>query len=111
MRNYGGDLEIALNASLLAPHFGLYLFEGSNPLQYLKYLTGVALRNAARLKGVTATTVTRLALDPVNGRKVHLQLDGEEAGTLPASLEVVPDSLTLLLPPKYLEKERARWTT
>ncbi|MBS1829282.1 MAG: NAD(+)/NADH kinase [Acidobacteria bacterium] len=111
VRNYGGDLEIALNASLLSPHFGLYLFEGSNPLRYLKYLTGVALRNAARLKGVTATNVTRLALDPVNGSKVHLQLDGEEAGTLPASLEVVPDSLTLLLPAKFLEKERARWTT
>lgn len=111
VRNYGGDLEIARNASLLTPRFGVYLFEGSNPLRYLKYFTGVLLKNAARLKGVTATNVTRLALDPVNGCKVHLQLDGEDAGTLPATLEIVPDSLTLLLPPKYLEKERSRWTT
>ncbi|MBL8179557.1 MAG: diacylglycerol kinase family lipid kinase [Bryobacterales bacterium] len=111
VRNYGGDLEIARNASLLAPQFGLYLFEGSNPLRYLKYFTGVVLRNAARLKGITATNVTRLALDPVNGDKVHLQLDGEEAGTLPVTIEVVPSSLTLLLPPRYLAKERSRWTT
>ncbi len=111
VRNYGGDLEIARNASLLCPQFGLYLFEGSNPLRYFKYFAGVLLKNASRLKGVTATTVTRLALDPINGGKVHLQLDGEDAGTLPATLEVVPDSLTLLLPPSYLQKERSRWTT
>ncbi len=111
VRNYGGDLEIARNASLLAPQFGLYLFEGSNPLRYLKYFAGVLVKTTAGLKGITATTVTRLALDPVNGGRVHLQLDGEDAGTLPATIEIVPDSLTLLLPPAYLHKERARWTT
>ena len=111
VRNYGGDLEIARNASLLAPQFGLYLFAGSNPLRYLKYFTGVLLKNAARWKGVTATKASRLALDPVNGGKVHLQLDGEDAGTLPVTLEIVRDSLTLLLPQPYLEKERSRWTT
>jgi diacylglycerol kinase family enzyme len=38
---------------------------------------------------------------PVNGDKVHLQVDGEYAGQLPARVSVVPNALTLLLPGEY----------
>jgi diacylglycerol kinase family enzyme len=31
----------------------------------------------------------------------HLQIDGEYAGRLPASLEIAPDALTLLIPTTY----------
>jgi diacylglycerol kinase family enzyme len=32
---------------------------------------------------------------------VHLQVDGEYAGRLPARFEIVPGALTLLIPPSY----------
>jgi len=34
---------------------------------------------------------------------VYVQVDGEYAGRLPASVEIVPDALTLLIPPEYIK--------
>jgi diacylglycerol kinase (ATP) len=111
VRNYGGDLEIVRNASLLHNQLGAYLFEGSNSFRYLKYLTGVALKTAAGMSGITATRLDTLRLDPASAAPVRLQVDGEDAGYLPVTLEIVPDALTILLPPRYLAAERKRWTT
>ena len=41
------------------------------------------------------------------GPRVYIQVDGEYAGHLPASVELVPDALTLLIPEKYIQKSRA----
>jgi diacylglycerol kinase family enzyme len=39
-------------------------------------------------------------------------LDGELVGFLPAEFRVVPDSLTLLVPRKYVQRAREqRWIT
>lgn len=111
VRNYGGDLEIATGASLLKEQFEVVLFEGANPLRYLKYFAGVLARRAGRVRGVTVALTQRVALTPAPDQTVYIQVDGEEAGTLPAHVEVVPDALTLLLPPEFLRKERSRWTT
>lgn len=110
VRNYGGDLEIVLNAGLLHNQLGAYLFEGSNSFRYLKYFTGVMLRSAAGMSGITATHIDKLSLSPVSA-PVRLQVDGEDAGFLPVTVEIVPDALTILLPPAYLARERKRWTT
>ena len=42
----------------------------------------------------------RRALLPENS-SVYVQIDGEYAGRLPAEIEMVPDALTLLVPPEY----------
>ncbi|MCS7025806.1 MAG: diacylglycerol kinase family lipid kinase [Bryobacteraceae bacterium] len=111
VRNYGGDLEIALGASLLEDHFEVVLFEGSNPFRYLKYFAGVLTGTTARLGGVTLLNSTHLELRPAGEAPVYLQVDGENSGFLPVELRFVPQALTLLAPPKYLASERARWTT
>ncbi|MDX1982486.1 MAG: diacylglycerol kinase family protein [Bryobacteraceae bacterium] len=111
VRNYGGDLEIALGASLLADDVELMLFEGAIPFRYLKYFTGVVLGNTARMSGVHAIRANSFDLRPLNGRDVHIQLDGEDCGLLPAHVEVVPGAVTLLLPAEFLASERKRWTT
>jgi diacylglycerol kinase family enzyme len=36
-----------------------------------------------------------------------VQVDGELAGTLPIATEIVPDALTLLVPPEYLAREQS----
>jgi diacylglycerol kinase family enzyme len=97
VRNYGGDLEIASGASLLSGDFEVVLFEGSNPLRYAAYLTAVILRQAQSMPGVHTLRANRIEFSG----EAHLQFDGEYGGRLPASFEMVPDALTLLVPSEY----------
>lgn len=97
VRNYGGDLEIASGASLLNDDFEVVLFEGSNPLRYLGYMTGVGLRQVQRMPGVHTVRARHIELSG----DAHVQIDGEYAGRLPARFEIVPDALTILAPPVY----------
>ena len=43
----------------------------------------------------------------VNGERIFAQVDGELAGRLPLAAELIPDALTLLVPPTYLAKEQS----
>ncbi len=97
VRNYGGDLEIASGASLRKDDFELVTFEGSNPLRYVGYMLAVAAKQVRKMPGVH--TAQTKSLDISAG--AHLQVDGEYAGTGPARIEIVPNALTLLLPPTY----------
>ncbi len=97
VRNYGGDLEIASDASLLNPDFELVLFEGSNPLRYAAYMAAVGFKQVRRMPGVRSLRTK--AFELVTG--AHLQIDGEYAGNSRAKIETVPDALTLLVPPTY----------
>jgi diacylglycerol kinase (ATP) len=97
VRNYGGDLEIASGASLASDDFEIVLFEGSNPLRYLGYMLGVAAKRVQDMPGVHTFHAGRIDF----AGDVHLQVDGEYAGRLPASFEIVPAALTLLMPRSY----------
>jgi diacylglycerol kinase family enzyme len=98
VRNYGGDLEIARRVSILDNQFEVVLFAGSNPGRYLKYLTGVAVNRLDGMTGVTILRATEACLRAEASVQVHVQIDGEYAGQLPAQVEIVPDALTLLIP-------------
>ncbi|MCL4402702.1 MAG: hypothetical protein M1436_08585 [Acidobacteria bacterium] len=101
VRNYGGTFEIARATHLFEDRFEVVLFEGRNSLRYLVYLAGVALRRAAGLPGVTVLRARKVLFSCPGDRRVHVQVDGEYAGRLPASAEIVPDALTLLVPRAY----------
>jgi diacylglycerol kinase (ATP) len=101
VRNYGGDFEIACQTRLMDDAFEVVLFEGRSSARYLKYFTGVALKRLQGMKGVTVLRARKVCMSGVNDPRVHIQVDGEYAGRLPASIEIVPDALTLLLPPGY----------
>ena len=97
VRNYGGDLEIARGASLLRNDFEIVLFEGSNPLRYAWYLSGVLSGKVESMAGVHVVASDRAEV--LTG--AHLQIDGEYLGRGPAALEMAPEALTLLVPPAY----------
>jgi diacylglycerol kinase family enzyme len=101
VRNYGGDLNIARNASLLDDHFEVVLFEGPSSLPYLKYFTGVLINRLAGMKGVNLIRTQQVEFVSANDPRVYIQIDGEYAGRLPARLSIVPRALTLLMPPNY----------
>jgi diacylglycerol kinase (ATP) len=97
VRNYGGDMEIASGASLLSNDFEVILFEGSNPLRYAAYMTAVRLGQVKAMPGVRTLRSQRVEFHG----DAHLQIDGEYAGKLPATLDMAPDALTLLVPSAY----------
>ena len=106
VRNYGGDFEIARDVSLLDDRFEVVLFEGRSTLPYVKYFGGLMLNRLSGMRGVTVLRAQCLRLAAPEDRRVYLQIDGEFAGHLPAEIRIVPDALTLLVPPEYAPKGR-----
>lgn len=116
VRNYGGDLEIARNVTLMDDHFELVLFSGSSSFRYLRYMAGVVTGKLEQIPGVTILQTSGVRLFAPDDQRIYSQVDGEYAGPLPASLEIVPRSLTLLLPQAYRTRRKAsdfqqEWTT
>lgn len=107
VRNYGGDLEIAKGASLLRDDFEVVLFRGTQSYQYLPYLLGVALGRTAKLSGCTIVHGRTVTCHEVSNKDVFAQVDGELVGKLGITAEIVPEALTLLMPPAYLATEQA----
>jgi YegS/Rv2252/BmrU family lipid kinase len=104
VRNYGGDLEIARHVTLLDDEFEVVLFEGPYSHRYLKYFVGVATNTLARMEGVRVIRARSAKLTPVGSGPVFVQVDGEYAGELPGTVELLPNALTLLIPPEYEQK-------
>lgn len=107
VRNYGGDLEIARGASLLRDDFEIVLFRGTIKVRYLPYLFGVMLKRLHRMKGCTVVHGHSVVCHHPQDREVFVQIDGELAGYLPATAEILPNALTLLAPPEYLAREQS----
>jgi len=108
VRNYGGDLEIAPSISLLDDEFEVVLFEGATSMPYIKYMLGVLLHRLHSLGGVTILRARKALLSGCERGKVYVQVDGEAAGSIPASVELVPNALTLLAPPGFRARRPAR---
>jgi diacylglycerol kinase family enzyme len=101
VRNYGGDFEIAREVTLFEDRFEMVLFEGQSSARYVKYLAGLALRRLKGMRGVEMLRTAGATLSCRGDRRVFIQIDGERAGYLPAEVTIVPDALTLLVPPEY----------
>ena len=116
VRNYGGDLEIAPTISLLDDEFEMVLFEGESSLGFLKYMLAVVARRQQAMPGITILRTRQAAFQAPAGSPIHVQVDGEYAGLAPARVEIVPNALTLLVPPGFHARrpasvEDAAWTT
>lgn len=101
VRNYGGDFEIARDVRLFDDRFEVVLFEGRSTLPYVKYFGALMLNRLSGMNGVTVERAQCLRFLAPEDQRVYLQIDGEFAGHLPAELRIVPDALTLLVPPQY----------
>lgn len=107
VRNYGGDFEIARHASLLDGRFEVVLFRGRTPVPYLKYLCGMITGRLPGMRGVSFLPAQCVRVFDPADRRIYIQVDGENAGRLPAAISLVPDALTLLVPPAYLRPGNA----
>jgi diacylglycerol kinase family enzyme len=110
VRNYGGDFEIARDVSLFDDEFELVLFKGRSTLRYVRYFAGVVTRRIEGIPGIVTLRARRVSAPKSQDGRVFVQIDGEYAGHLPAEIRIVPDALTLLVPPEYhpkLQQQRA----
>jgi diacylglycerol kinase family enzyme len=104
VRNYGGDFEIARQVTIFDDEFEMVLFEGRSTFLYVKYFLALILNRLGRTKGVTVLRTAQAALSGPADVLVYTQIDGEIAGHLPAQVRIVPDALTLLVPPEYSKR-------
>jgi YegS/Rv2252/BmrU family lipid kinase len=108
VRNYGGDLEIAPTISLLDDEFEMVLFEGESSLGFLRYMLAVVVHRQQSMPGITIFRTRQAAFSAVDqGGPIHLQVDGEHVGVAPARVEIVPNALTLLVPPGFRARRPA----
>ena len=94
IKNYGGDFEIARTASIRNDSIEVVTFRGSNPLRYVAYFAGAAVRIAQHLPGVETHRLTSFRIVSES----PLQADGEYLGVHSADVELVPGALHLLMP-------------
>jgi diacylglycerol kinase family enzyme len=112
VRNYGGDLEIAPTISLLDDEFEMVLFEGESSFGFLKYMLAVVVHQQQSMRGITILRTRQAAFSAADqGGPIHLQVDGEHVGVAPARVEIVPNALTLLVPPGFRARRPASVST
>jgi len=96
---YAGWFHLAPGGSLLNSRMQVCVFESSSRWRYFLYTGALALRRHLALEDVHLVEGLHLACTAETAsRPVYVELDGELAGQLPATFELVPDALTLLLP-------------
>jgi YegS/Rv2252/BmrU family lipid kinase len=103
VRNYGGDFAIAQEVSLFDDEFEMVLFEGRSSFLYVKYFAGLIFNRHRGMTGVTVMRTREALLTGPEDVQVYAQIDGEVAGRLPARVKIIPNALTLLIPPEYVK--------
>ena len=101
VRNYGGDFDLAKEASLFSDSFEVLLFEGRSVIRYPFYLMAIFAGLSSRMKGLSSFRATCVSVTPCPGETVHVQVDGEYAGLIPATFEIVPAAVRMLVPPGF----------
>jgi len=98
-RNYGGWLHLTPDARFFDDRFSLCLFKSRNRARYFLYAALVLARQHSLLNDVELVQGRKLCCAAqLAGEAIRFELDGELVGTLPATFEIVPDALTLMVP-------------
>ncbi len=100
---YAGWLHLARSSGLRQPQLACCFFNSPRRTRYLLYALAILTRTHQQLRDVNL-----LQGDPVvctadgSGKPIHFEVDGELAGQIPVTFELVPDALTLLAPRGFL---------
>jgi len=97
-KHYGGPFMITTGADLLQPEFELAFVTTRSAWRYLAYLPLLWAGQLRNARHVRFFKTSRLRCAPSDKSLVHVQLDGEPAGSLPVEFRIVPDALTLAIP-------------
>ena len=101
VRNYGGDFEIARQIRLTDNDFEIVVFKDYQWQDYLRFFGAVMTNRLYSTEGVAIVRGTHVETRAAEDERIHIQVDGESTGDLPATISTVPDALTLLMPKRY----------
>lgn len=94
---FGGGMHVAPQANVEDGLFHTVVIEGGGLPLWLKHGLKIYSGRHQDLPEVRTMPLQRLVAEPMDGRPVLLELDGEACGALPAEFEVVPKALPLLV--------------
>lgn len=103
VRNYGGDFEIARKVLLTHDDFEVVVFQNHLWQDYLRFFAAVITNRLYNTPGIAVKRATSVEVNAPEDQRIYLQADGEALGVLPATISIVRDSLTLLMPKRYAE--------
>ena len=103
-RLYGGRLVITPKAHLFSEQFDVAIFRGESPLRYVGYLARMATGSLDGVTGVSFHRTDRVEFMDRDRKPIYVEVDGELAGRLPATVEMASERVRLLLPPEYAER-------
>lgn len=97
-KHYGGPIQITRRADLFRDEFEVCVFPRRFRGYYLAYFLAQFIGKLEQFREVRFLRTRRVRAEPGRG-SIHVQVDGELAGRLPLEFEIVPDALSLLVPP------------
>ncbi len=100
-RAYGGGLVLTPGANLLANRFEIASFSGTSRIRYCGYVLAAVLAATGWWPGIRQYEATELHIEPYGTDSVELQVDGEVAGCLPATISLSSRAVQVLVPPGY----------
>ena len=103
---YAGWLKLARPHSIKDFGFSCCLFEGHGPGRYFMYALGILTQTHDRLHGVRFVSGSDIGCTSDQPETtIDFEVDGELAGRIPVTFEVVPDALTILAPESFCRSQ------
>ena len=103
IRNFGGMLHnLAPGATLYKDTLRLVAFKTRNRFDYTRFLAAVVFKRQSFHHRIELLDAISVECHTIEGSTadVFVEADGELLGRLPVRMEIVPDALTLLVPPQ-----------
>ena len=91
---YGGNFHVTPQASLTEPLLDLCLFKGKTRKDLIRFISGVIRERHLNFNDVFYGKFSELEI--TSNKEVHVQIDGDYFGTLPAKIDVVKDAISLV---------------
>jgi diacylglycerol kinase (ATP) len=98
--NYGGPFKITTGADLFDDSFEFLTNSAKSRLRYLVCLPALWMGKLRSLDGIEAWKSTEAICEPNGDGPLWAQVDGEPIGDLPIKFCIVPDALSLVVPPR-----------
>lgn len=93
-RCYGGHFAVTPQADITEPALDVCIVKSSTRMAILRLVRDVILKRMPSAEDVMYLKIQRASVTSEN--RVHVQIDGDYFGTLPAEIEVVPDAISLV---------------
>ena len=94
--NYGGFFSVTPEASITEPLLDVCVFRGKTRKDLLRFVFGVIRKRHLHFSDVLYFKTSEL--DISSSGTVHVQVDGDSFGSLPAKADVIRDAVSLIWP-------------